>query len=216
MIKGVVIATATILLLGIGSNISVVQALNEDDRIKEYKARGYEWPLKHLVPDTPGWNEIFRRRFEQVEETIENDNDRYNAWMQVMSSALVQPNFTENGWGLTKAPQELIDELKKKLHDGMEDALPEADVDVIETGKKEEARPLFIENTELNFRVLNELKPMHEEWAGVDLVGEIAYGLRGTYTNMTVGVEHLKTMVHILVAFGKAFIHNYLILFFQL
>ncbi len=53
----------------------------------------------------------------------------------------------------------------------------ETKVNVIEN-ETDESRPLFIENDELNEKVLQQLKPMHEKWAGVPLVGEIAYGLR--------------------------------------
>jgi len=93
-------------------------------------------------------------------------------------------------WGLTRAPQELVDALKKKLHDNIDTAPKERKVNVIES-ETEESRPLFIENHELNKRVLDELKPMHEEWAGVDLVGEIAYGLRGK----SIASNHMKTLI---------------------
>ena len=88
---------AAVLLLFLGISTSVCNAMNEGDRMEKYNERGYEWPLPHLVPDTPGWNTLMKRRFEQIEQTIPDTNERYNAWMQVMSSALVQPNFTENG-----------------------------------------------------------------------------------------------------------------------
>ena len=82
-----------VLLLGMPS----VKAMYEEDRLREYAARGYEWPLPEVVPNTPGWRTIFERRFEQIEQTIEHTGERYDAWMQAMASALVQPNFTENG-----------------------------------------------------------------------------------------------------------------------
>ena len=84
----------TLLLLGMPS---VEAGMNEEDRLREYAARGYEWPLPEVVPNTPGWRTIFERRFEQIEQTIEHTGERYDAWIQVMASALVQPNFTENG-----------------------------------------------------------------------------------------------------------------------
>jgi len=74
----------------------LTHGMSEDDRLNEYHARGYEWPFQKLVPDTPGWKNIFKRRFEQIDR-IEDSNLRYNAWVQVMSSALTSPNFTENG-----------------------------------------------------------------------------------------------------------------------
>ena len=78
--------------------VNSINALNEADRLVEYEKRGYEWPLSELVPNTPGWRTIFERRFEQVETTIEDSTQRYNAWMNVVSSSFLQPNFTENGY----------------------------------------------------------------------------------------------------------------------
>jgi hypothetical protein len=177
--------------------ISYILALSEPDRLQEYEARGYEWPLLNVKPNTPGWQSIFDRRFKQIEETIDDSTERYNAWMQVMSSSFVQPNFTENGWGLTKAPQDLVDALANRLHGNIDTAPLEMDVDVIE-GSDESSKPLFISNYELNARVLEELKPMHEEWAGVDLVGEIAYGLR-VYRNNSRLLMHVdKPSTHII------------------
>ena len=37
--------------------------------------------------------------------------DRYNAWVAIMPPALVAQNFTENGWGLTRAPKDLTEGL---------------------------------------------------------------------------------------------------------
>ena len=28
--------------------------------------RGYKWPIEKFVPDTPGWDRLMRRRFDQV------------------------------------------------------------------------------------------------------------------------------------------------------
>mmetsp|Transcript_30016 Transcript_30016/g.34877 ORF Transcript_30016/g.34877 Transcript_30016/m.34877 type:complete len:350 (+) Transcript_30016:77-1126(+) len=192
--KSMNIYLSTILLLSI--SLSIFGQLSEQDRLQEYEARGYQWPLPELKPNTPGWRKIFDRRFEQIEQTIPESNERYNAWVQVMSAAFVQQNFTENGWGLTRAPEDLQRELKKKLHDNLATAPLETHVDVIEGG--EAARPLFIENAELNQRTLDELKPMHEKWAGVDLIGEIAYGLR-VYRNNSRLLMHVdKSRTHVI------------------
>ena len=96
-----------------------------------------------------------------------------------------------NSWGLTRAPQPIVDELKKKLHDNIADAPMEGRINVIEN-ESEDTRPLFIRNHELNRKVLDELRPMHEEWAGVDLVGEIAYGLRGAFYSLLDSYETLS------------------------
>ena len=81
-------------VLAIFSN--AVLGMTEEERLEQYAARGYEWPLEKLVPDTEGWKKLYRRRFEQLSR-IEDKGERYDGWIQVMSSALVAPNFTENG-----------------------------------------------------------------------------------------------------------------------
>ena len=85
-----------VLLLILGVTFSV-NGLSEDVRLKEYEARGYVWPFPTLKPETPGWRNMFERRYRQIEE-IEDSNARYNAWMQVTAASMLQPNFTENGW----------------------------------------------------------------------------------------------------------------------
>jgi hypothetical protein len=71
--------------------------LSEDKRLEEYADRGYEWPLKKVVPNTKGWMEIFERRFKQVENIPVDEHGRYDGWVQTIGAAVVAPNFTENG-----------------------------------------------------------------------------------------------------------------------
>jgi len=175
----------------------VFPQMSEDDRLKHYYERQYSWPLPEVVPNTEGWRNIFDRRWNQVER-IPDSNPRYNGWLQSMSAGLVQPNFTENGWGLTRAPEGLVKELRDALHRGLLNATLENNVDVIEG--QDSARPLFIPNHNLNDKVLNELKPMHEQWSGVELEGEIAYGLR-VYRNNSRLLMHVdKPRTHIISA----------------
>jgi hypothetical protein len=57
-------------------------------------------------------------------------------------------------------------------------------------------RPYFVD-TRLNRKMLHELKPFHEEWAGVELVPSIAYGLR-VYRNgssLTMHTDRIDTHV---------------------
>jgi hypothetical protein len=180
------------------AKVQKMEALVEDERLQEYHARKYTWPLPELVPNTPGWAKLMNRRFKQVEK-IPDSNQRYNAWMQVMSSALVSPNFTENGWGLARAPADLVHELQQKIRDNLHNATYENKVDVIEGLRRvQEEAPLFIPNHELNERVLRELKPLHEEWSGVPLVGEIAYGLRLYQNNSRLLMHVDKSATHII------------------
>lgn len=102
-------------------------------------------------------------------------------------------NFTEFGWGLTKAPKSLVDALHENLMNGIEhmEDLPvedenrdsEDDYDSEDTEYPLEP-PLFVSNEHLNQRALEELLHIHEAWSGVQLEGEIAYGLR-VYRNQS-------------------------------
>ena len=75
---------------------SFAGAMSEDERLDEYHARGYEWPVKKFNPDTEGWRKIFERRLKQIQR-IEASNEKYNGWVQSMSSSMTTQNFTENG-----------------------------------------------------------------------------------------------------------------------
>jgi len=176
---------------------SSINALIETDRLREYAARNYTWPLSdhQIVPNTAGWKRQVRRRLAQVER-ITNDADRYNGWVSIMAAAVTAPNFTEHGWGLARAPAALMEELMASLHEGLPTAEDETFINVIE-GEGEE-RPLFIRQPRLNRKVLNELKPLHEEWSGVSLTGAVAYGLR-VYRNHSSLFMHVdKSRTHVI------------------
>ena len=86
--------------------------------------------------------------------------------------------------------------MKAKLHAGLPTAPYEKDVDVIEG--EDNSRPLFIDNDELNAKVLDELRPYHEQWAGIALEGAIAYGLRA-YQNHSRLLMHIdKSRTHVI------------------
>jgi len=134
-------------VLFLTGRFSSTHGMEEDYRLQMYAERNYTWPIEKFVPDTKGWRKLMQRRIEQVER-INGIQSRYNGWMNVVTSALVSQNFTENGWGLTRAPEIITKELKNSLHDGLRDPQYEA----ISTGI-EGLQPYFIKNPSLNERV---------------------------------------------------------------
>lgn len=117
----------------------------EEQRQAEYKKRGHTWPPK-ISPDTEGWKRILNQRFAQV-RALDNSQQMWDGYIQTLSSALMQ-NYTEFGWGLTHAPEELTNEIRKAIFDGLPTARKEGDIDVIDG-----PIPLFIDRPDLTKRV---------------------------------------------------------------
>ena len=191
--RGIVFLTLVIFLF----ENQQVQCLYEGDRVEEYHKRKYVWPPRDsdFIPNTDGWKNIFQRRFSQL-NYIEDLGDRYNGYMSTVYGAVLGKNFTENGWGLAKAPAPIIQKLKQSLMNGMskENIRTETDSAAIETGN----RPLFIDQNELNREILLALLPLHEAWAGVPLVPNNAYGLRVYRNESSLNMHVDKTQTHII------------------
>jgi hypothetical protein len=92
----------------------------EAERMAARWKRGYQWPplASDFKPSTPGWRKLYQHRLRQVEE-IEDEKDRFEAFVQTLSAGLVQPNFTEYGFGLARAPDDLMEALRQGIYDGL-------------------------------------------------------------------------------------------------
>ncbi|KAL3822175.1 hypothetical protein ACHAXA_008191 [Cyclostephanos tholiformis] len=184
--------------LTIGNHSS--SGLSEEDRVDEYRARGHAWPPRRsdYVPPDPGWSALLGRRFDQLSQIVDIDA-KYNGYMSVVHSALLAPNFTEYGWGLTRAPSDLVRALEDNLKRGLESKdTPE---EYQPFGVLEEYPlylPLMIPNVELNRRAMVELKDIHEAWSGISLVPNNAYGLR-VYRNQSKLLMHVdESRTHVI------------------
>ncbi len=188
----------TTLASGHLSSSSLAQeVIDEDDRIVEYNRRGHVWPPKpeDYTPNTEGWRKINELRFEQLAYARSDSlGQRYFRYMYNVHSALLAQNFTEYGWGITRAPQAVIDKLQKRLHDGLAN-IPtgkgfEIEDDVPSIEPLGDDFPLFFHDGKMNDEILHELLPLHEAWSGVELEPINSYGLRayrnGTSLNMHV------------------------------
>jgi hypothetical protein len=118
-----------------------------EERAEEYRKRGHTWPIPEYVPNTEGWTRLMNQRFEQV-RALEDSQQKWDGWIQTLSSALTMPNFTEFGWGLTHAPEKLTQDIQKAIYDGLPTARNEQNVDVIDG-----PRALFIDRPDLTKRV---------------------------------------------------------------
>jgi len=144
------------------------------------------------VPNTNGWKDLMKRRFEQV---IANPRpqERWDGWLVTMASAKTVPNFTEFGWGLTQGPVDLTKELRAAVYDGLPTARGEGHIDIIEG-----PMPLFIDREDLMEKILFETQPILEAWAGIELEPSVAYGFR-VYRNESRLWMHVdRTQTHVL------------------
>jgi len=179
----------------------VTAQLNEHDRIEEYHRRNHSWPPldTDYVPNTPGWKREMERRFHQAHRQTSR-GDRYQSYVNAVSAALTVPNFTESGWGLTKAPQYLIDILRDQLHKGVDDhhkhggLYNESDSKAIFGPNK----PFMVPNNEMNRQALHELLPVHEAWSKVKLKPSMAYGLRVYQDEASLLMHVDKTDTHVI------------------
>ena len=151
--------------------------LREDERRIMYNTRGYEWPLPGVIPNTPGWNRLMRRRMAQVQQ-LPDIRDRYTGWVGVITQAIVAPNFTENGFRVAKAPSHVVDLLKKSITNNIHNATKEYLYDHIDGNSPRWDSPLVMHDQAVSQLVIEKLQPLLEEWVGIKLIGKIAYGPR--------------------------------------
>ena len=166
--------------------------MSEEDRLIGYHERNYTWPLSHYVPNTPGWKLLMDERFRQVSR-LQDAHARYEGYVQTINSAYMVPNFTEHGFGLARAPSDLMVELRQAIRDGLPTAGYEDHVHEIDAPLK----PLFIHRSDLTERVLYELQSYAEEWSGMELSPFRAYGFR-LYQNqsqLTMHVDRMQTHI---------------------
>ena len=153
--------------------LAVGARYTEEERLEMYKERGHTFPFAKYIPETPGWKKQMDKRFEQI-RALEDTQMKWDGWIQAANSAVIVPNFTEYGWGLTQAPDLLTMDIRQAIYEGLPTARSEGNIDVI-AGPQE---PLFIDRPDLNQRALAELKPILEAWSGVELEIAMAYGFR--------------------------------------
>lgn len=168
-------------------------ALVEQDRIREYEERNYTWPIEHTVPDTAGWRRLMQHRFRQVAE-IEHRMDRYEGFVQTANMALVAPNFTEYGFGLVRAPESLMKDLRQAIQDGLtKGPRVEMAIDVIDTVEPS----WFIDRPDLLRRVVDEMQLIPETWADLELKPWGAYGFRLYRNNSKLQMHVDRSSTHV-------------------
>jgi hypothetical protein len=92
--------------------------MTEVERVEQYHLRNYSWPPTKFIPDTPGWKSLMEHRLRQVAE-IEESSERYEGFANTLSAGMIQQNYTQHGFGLVRAPENLMEALRKGIQDGL-------------------------------------------------------------------------------------------------
>ena len=163
---------------------AVASVTESPDRLQGYKDRGYRWPVREFVPNTPGWNKLMEDRLEQI-ASIEDPSERFKGYTTTLYSGLVIRNFTEHGFARTRISESLLGELQRGIRDGFDDRRNEGYTPSI-TGNQ----AWHIQRDDLTAKVEDELHDKLEEWGGTDLDLTYVYGLR-LFRNTTTIRMHL-------------------------
>lgn len=172
---------------------AVTAGRSEEDRVAAYHALNHTWPPTDFVPNTPGWKKLFEHRLRQVAE-IEDRDDRFEGFAQALSAGVMQQNFTEHGFGLARAPESLMVDLRKGISDGVQQG-PRLETHI---NAITEPRPWFIDRPDLTSRVLDELQEYSEAWVGFPLTPVTAYGFRLYRNTSRLHVHVDKTETHVI------------------
>mmetsp|Transcript_20328 Transcript_20328/g.42359 ORF Transcript_20328/g.42359 Transcript_20328/m.42359 type:complete len:408 (-) Transcript_20328:376-1599(-) len=186
------VTTLSLLLLCSVFTFTHSVGLVETERIAEFHARNHTWPIEEFIPNTPGWKKLMEHRLRQIAE-IEDRDKRYEGYVQTMNAAVVAPNFTEHGFALARAPDDLMEALRKGIREGLEKGPRlEPDVEVIDGDT-----PWFIDRPDLTGRVLEELQHYPEGWVNMELVAFKAYGFRLYRNNSQLHMHVDKPQTHV-------------------
>ncbi|KAG7374255.1 ShK domain-like protein [Nitzschia inconspicua] len=168
-------------------------ARTEKERIQEFYRRNHTWPVEKFSPETPGWRKLFEHRLRQVAE-LEDRMDRFEGYAQTLSASVVQQNYTQWGFGLARAPEPLMEDLRQAIREGVaKGPRLESHINAIT-----EPRPWFIDRPDLTQRVLEELQEYPEKWVGFPLTANNAYGFRLYRNQSRLHVHVDKAATHVI------------------
>jgi len=123
---------------------------------------------------------------------MDDQSTQYNGYVTTIH------NFTEHGWGLTKALQHIVDLLKESLHNGLIAQKDNPTYESRDCAINGALAPFFIEQEHLNEKVLHKLLPLHEAWAGVPLFPNNPYGMRVYRDGVNLIIHLDKVETHII------------------
>lgn len=174
------VCTAMKLFIALISVLACVPYLSadgvpEDERVRLWHEKN-TWPHQ-WQPETDAYRAVMDAREAEIMQLTGAD-ERWENWMQFTQGRML-PTFTKHGFKVIKTPAHVHAKLKKAVDDAVAnfDAIPE------EQGVKGSIygphTPKFVDIGKLAFEVMDDLKSLHEEWAGgIELMGTSSYGVR--------------------------------------
>ena len=172
------LVTMSLLLLAFIAIIPLIALANdvpEDERVRRWHLRN-TWPPQ-WQPDSDAYRAVMEAREAEIMQLTGGD-ERWENWMQFVQG-LMLPRFTERGFDVIQTPPHVQAKLKKVIDEAVAnwDTIPE------EKGVKESIygtyTPKFVDIGPLAYEVMDDLKSLHENWAGgIELKGTSSYGVR--------------------------------------
>lgn len=146
----------------------------EHERVRRWKMRN-TWP-PNWQPDSDSYKAVMDAREAEIMQLTGAD-ERWENWMQFVQGRML-PRFTERGFEVIQTPPHVYAKLKKAV----DDAVADWDNIPIEEGVSDSIygpnAPKFVDIGPLAYEVLDDLKELHENWSGLELMGTSSYGVR--------------------------------------
>jgi hypothetical protein len=172
-----------------------ISQLSENDRVEYWRQTYGQWPYA-FHNESEGHAEKNRQRELELMQ-LPGQRERWENWMQFVSGQMV-PRFTETGFKLAAVPPAVHAKLRAALDKALDnlDAVPsEGKIDVIYGP----VAPKFLNIGNLAWEINEDLRPLHEEWAGgVELQGTSSYGIRLYLNGSSLGMHYDKIETHII------------------
>lgn len=171
---------------------SVHGRLSEPDRVELWFENGNVWP-PHWERETLDYRDHQLKREDEIMH-IAGADERWENWVQFTQAQLV-PKLTVEGFELAKTPEHIHTRLLAAVKESLDDFdnIPEEVENVVAIyGPK---RPKFVDISKIGFEVLDELKDLHERWAGgLKLMPISAYGVRFYQNGSSLIMHHDKVV----------------------
>jgi hypothetical protein len=166
----------------------------EQERVQLWYEAGNTWP-PNWQPESDSMKETMRLREEEL-LVLPGADERWENWMQYTQGRMA-PRFTPVGFKLISTPPAVHAKLKAALDRGLlkfEKLRNETQIDAVYTPIPSK----FVDLQGLEWEILEELRPLHEEWSGLKLKPSSAYGIRLYRNGSSLVMHYDKIQTHVI------------------